>query len=96
MKKVQNFVAGLARNRKSTAEIKKTTRAVYGDKAWRMASIYYVIMMVKAGETTENQRNLHARKTKKSADIVAAVAAKVKEDWRITCKDITSDHGGVK
>jgi hypothetical protein len=36
------------------------------------------------------------RKTKKTADIVAAVAAKVKEDWRITCKDITCDHGGVK
>jgi hypothetical protein len=30
---VQDFVAGLARNRKSTAEIKKTTRAVYGEKA---------------------------------------------------------------
>jgi hypothetical protein len=36
------------------------------------------------------------RKTKKTANIVAAVAAKVKEDWRITCKDITYDHGGVK
>jgi hypothetical protein len=33
MKKVQDCVAGLARNRKSTDEIKKTTRAVYGDKA---------------------------------------------------------------
>jgi hypothetical protein len=33
MKKVQDFVAGLARNTKSTAEIKKTTRTVYGDKA---------------------------------------------------------------
>jgi hypothetical protein len=30
MKKVQDFVAGLARNRKSTAEIKKIVRAVYG------------------------------------------------------------------
>jgi hypothetical protein len=36
------------------------------------------------------------RKTKKTADIVAAVAAKVKGDWRITCKDITCDLGGVK
>jgi hypothetical protein len=66
MKKVQDFVAGLARNRKSTAEIKKIIRAVYGDKAWRMASIYFVIMMVKAGETNDNQRHLHAKENQEN------------------------------
>jgi hypothetical protein len=43
MKKVQDFVAGLSRNIKSTAEIKKTIRAVYGDKAWRLTSIYMLL-----------------------------------------------------
>ncbi len=66
MKKVQDFVAGLARNRKSTAEIKKIIRGVYGYKAWRMASIYFVIMMVKAGETTDNQRHLHAKENQEN------------------------------
>jgi hypothetical protein len=66
MKKVQNFVAGFARNRKSTADIKKIIRTVYGDKAWRMASIYFVIMMVKAGETTDNQRNLHTKENQEN------------------------------
>jgi hypothetical protein len=36
-----------------------------------------------------------ARKTKRTADIVAAIAAKVKVDRRVTCKDITSAHEGV-
>jgi hypothetical protein len=40
---------GLARSRKSIAEIKKKTiNAAYGDKAWSMTSIYYVIMKVEA------------------------------------------------
>jgi hypothetical protein len=35
------------------------------------------------------------RKTKRAADIVAAVAANVKKDWPATCKDITFAYGGV-
>jgi hypothetical protein len=53
-------------------------------------------MMVKAGKPLTISAISTPRKTKKTANIVAAVAAKVKEDWRITCKDITCDHGGVK
>jgi hypothetical protein len=59
-----------------------------------MASIDYVIMMVKAGEPLTISAISTPRKTKKTADIVAPVAATEKEDWRITCKDITCDHGG--
>jgi hypothetical protein len=51
-------------------------------------------MMVKAGKPLTISTISMPRKTKKTANIVAAVAAKVKEDWRITCKDITCDHGG--
>jgi hypothetical protein len=36
------------------------------------------------------------RKTKRTADIVAAVAANVKKDWPVTCKDITFAYGGVQ
>jgi hypothetical protein len=36
------------------------------------------------------------RKTKKTPDIVAAVAANVKKDWPVTCKDITFAYGGVQ
>jgi hypothetical protein len=40
MKKVQDFVAGLTKSRKSVAEIKKTISAAYEDKAWRFTSIF--------------------------------------------------------
>jgi hypothetical protein len=36
------------------------------------------------------------RKTKKTPDIVAAVAANVKKDWPVTCKDITFAYGGIQ
>ena len=36
------------------------------------------------------------RKTKSTADIVAAVAANVKKEWPDTCKDITFAYGGVQ
>jgi hypothetical protein len=36
------------------------------------------------------------RKTKKTPDIVAAVAANMKKDWPVTCKDITLTYGGIQ
>jgi hypothetical protein len=90
MKKVQDLVAGLASSRKSTVEIKKTPSPAYGDKAWRMTSIYYVIMKVKAGKPLTTSAISAARKTNRTADIVAAY---MKKDWCVTCKDITSAHG---
>jgi hypothetical protein len=35
------------------------------------------------------------RKTKKTPGIVAAVAANMKKDWPVTCKDITFAYGGI-
>jgi hypothetical protein len=35
-------------------------------------------------------------KTKRTAVIVAAVAANVKKNWPATCKDITFAYGGVQ
>jgi hypothetical protein len=53
MKKVQDFVAGLTKRRKSAAKIKKTMSAGYEDKAWRLTLIYFVIMKGKAGKSTD-------------------------------------------
>ncbi len=60
MKKVQDFVAGLTKSRISAAKIKKIS-AAYKDKAWRLTSIYFVIMKVKAGKTTDTQCHLNAK-----------------------------------
>jgi hypothetical protein len=61
MKKVQDFVAGLTRSRKSAAKIKKTISAAYEDKAWRFTPICFVIMKVNAGKTTDTQCHLSAK-----------------------------------
>jgi hypothetical protein len=61
MKKVQDFVAGLTKSRKGAAKIKKTISAAYEDKAWRLTSIYFVIMKLKAGKTTDTQHHLSAK-----------------------------------
>jgi histone-lysine N-methyltransferase SETMAR len=93
MTQVRDFVAGLARTGKSAGEIKKLVDAAYGDKALGLTSIYYIIKKVKAGKTTDDQRHLSAKKTKRTADIVAAVAADVKEDRRVNCRDLAFAHG---
>ena len=67
MKKVQDFVAGLTKSRKSAAKIKKTINAAYEDKAWRLTSIYFVIMKVKAGKTTDTQRHLNAKENQEDS-----------------------------
>jgi hypothetical protein len=61
MKKVQDFVAGLTRSRKSATKIKKIISAASEDKAWRFTSIYFVIMKVNAGKTTDTQCHLSAK-----------------------------------
>jgi hypothetical protein len=96
MKKVQDFVAGLTKSRKSAAKVTKTISAAYKDKAWRLILIYFVIMKEKADKTSDTQAISVQRKTKRTADIVAAVAANVKKDWPATCKDITFAYGGVQ
>jgi hypothetical protein len=67
MKKEQDFVAGLTKSRKGAAKIKNTISAAYEDKAWRLTSIYFVIMKVKAGKTTDTQRHLSAKENQEDS-----------------------------
>ncbi len=69
------------------------TEAAFGDKSLSKSTIYKIINKVKAGETTEDKRYLNPKKTKRTVDIIAAVAADVKADRRITCRDLASTHG---
>jgi hypothetical protein len=93
MTQVRDFLASLARAGKSAAEIQKLADAAYGDKSLGLCSIYLIIKKVKVGENTNKQRHLSAKKIKRTADIVAAVAADVEEDLRVNCKDLASAHG---
>jgi hypothetical protein len=89
MMTVHDFVAGLTRSGKSAAEIKTTVDATYGDKALGLTLIYYIIKKVKAGKTIDDHWQLSPKKTKRTADIIAAVAANVKEDRRVNCRDLS-------
>ncbi len=46
MMKVRDFVVGLTKSGKSTAKIKTTIDAPYGDKALGLTSIYYILKNV--------------------------------------------------
>jgi hypothetical protein len=50
-------------------------------------------MKVKAGKTTDTWCHLSAKEIMRTADIVAAVAANVKKNWPVTCKDISFAYG---
>jgi hypothetical protein len=85
MMQVRDFVASLGAG-------KKLADAAFGEKSLGLCSIYLIIKKVKAGENTDDQRHLSAKKNKRTADIVAAVAADVKEDRRVNYKDLASAH----
>ncbi len=93
MTKVCDFVAGLARARKSANEIKILSDAAFGDKSLTKTAIYNILKKVKAGKTTDDQRHLNAKKIKRTQDVIAAVAAYVKADRLVTCMNLATARG---
>jgi hypothetical protein len=57
------------------------------------SAIYKIINKVKARENTDEKRHLNPKKTKRTLDIVAAVAANVKADRRVTCRELATAMG---
>jgi hypothetical protein len=51
-----DFVATLARARKSYKDIQETVAAAYGDTGLKKTQIYAIIMNVKEGKPTSDQR----------------------------------------
>ena len=93
MTDVRDFVAALARAGKDYAEIKKLCEAAYGDKALKRTAMYTILKQVKEGETTKDQRHLNPKKTKRTEDIIAAVAAAIEEDPHVAVKEMALGLG---
>jgi hypothetical protein len=93
MTEERDFIAGLARARKSANKIKSLTDAAFGDKSLTKSNIYNILKKVKAGEMTDDQRHLNAKKSKRTQDIIAAVAANVNADLRVMCTYLATAHG---
>jgi hypothetical protein len=89
----RNFVANLARASKGYQEIKEMVDAAYDDQSLQKTAIYAIIKNVKAGELTANMRHLNPKKTVRTPELIASVAAAIKEDHRLSMEMIAAAHG---
>ena len=67
--------------------------AAYGDQALSKSAIYKIMKKVKAGEETADQRYKNPKKTKRTGDLIAAVAAAVSDDRRLTIAELAAATG---
>jgi len=85
----------LAKAGKSFKEIKELVETVYGDKGLKMRAIYTILKKVKAGENVDDQRGRKSKKTVRTGDLIAAVAASIEENRRTNIRDLASAHGST-
>jgi len=93
MTAVRDFVAALARAGKGFGEIQDLVKKAYGDAALKKTAIYNIIKKVKAGKNTSDQRHLNPKKTQRTSKVVAAVAAAIQEDARVTMEQLEATTG---
>jgi histone-lysine N-methyltransferase SETMAR len=67
--------------------------AAYGDQTLQKTAIYAIIKKVKAGESTADLRHLNPKKTVRTPELIASVAAIVEEDRRLSMDKIAAAHG---
>jgi hypothetical protein len=87
------FVANLARAGKGYQEIKEMVDAAYDNQSLQKMAIYAIIKNVKAGELTADMRHLNPKKTVRTPELIASVAAAIKEDHRLSMEMIAAAHG---
>ena len=75
MPKVRDFAAGLARAGKTLKKIKGMAGEACSDQVLKRMQIYEIMDILEGGEKTEVQRHLSAKKTKRTVNLVATVAA---------------------
>jgi hypothetical protein len=92
MARVRYFVADLAKTALSVKEIQEIVEKAYGDKALKRSQIYRIVRQVKAGEDVTDQRNLNAKKTKRSDKLIGAVAADVKRNCALSAQELAIMH----
>jgi hypothetical protein len=93
MTEVRNFVATLARARKGSKDIKSLVDAAYGDKAMSKRQINRIIKAVKDGKNTADRRHSSAKKTNRTGNILASIAAAIEKDRQITVASLPPRMG---
>ena len=79
MTQVHDFVVALAKGGKNFKEIKELVETVYGDKGLKMRAIYTILKKVKAGEDAADLRGWNTKKTVRTGDLIAVVAAAIED-----------------
>ena len=93
MTKVRRFVVDLTMTGISFKEIKVLQEKRSGDLALKKTQLYAIIKNVKAGKNPYDQRALNSKKTKRTADSVASVAAAIEEDRHFSVRSLSSVTG---
>jgi histone-lysine N-methyltransferase SETMAR len=91
----RNFVADLARAGRGYQEIKDMVDAAYDDQTLQKTAIYAIIKKVKAGESTADMRHLNPKKTVRTSELIASVAAAIEKDGRLSMEAIAATHGVI-
>ena len=74
-------------------EIKELVETVYGDKGLKMRAIYTILKKVKAGEDAADLRGWNTKKTVRTGDLIAAVAAAIEDNRRANIRDLAKAYG---
>ena len=78
----------LAKGGKNFKAIKELVETVYGDKGLKMRAIYTILKKVKAGEDAADLRGWNTKKTVRTGDLIAAVAAAIEDNRRANIRDL--------
>ena len=92
---LRDFVAELSRVRKSFDKSKESAYRAFRDKSLHKSTINTIINKVKAGKNTNDQRHLKAIMTRRTQDLIAAVASTVDKDAWVTVHSILPWKSGV-
>jgi hypothetical protein len=90
---VRQFVAALARAGKRQKEVKPLVDSAYPDKKMSISQINRIIKVAKEGKNTADQCVSNLKKTRRTGDVVAAVAASVDQDCQVTVKTLVARYG---
>jgi histone-lysine N-methyltransferase SETMAR len=93
MTRVRNFISDLLRAGVSVKEAKKLADNAYGEKALKTRAIYKIFKQIKEGKNTDDKRRFNSKKTIRTAELIASIAADVEADRRICVKTLASAYG---
>ena len=89
---IRHAAIGMARGGQTYKTIKETLDAGYGPNSLKKTALYEIIKRVKKGESLEDNRGKFDHKFLRQDELIKAVEADIKEDRRISVRDLAAKH----